>query len=92
MEGGIQAGSPRGNQHRCDSDRTEESCHDAFVNDPPCSQARFLAPRSRKSVILSEAKNLHWFASHRNCRSFASLRMTATFISMRGPQAHEHSE
>ena len=42
----------------------------------------------RKSVILSEAKNLHQFASHWNCRSFAALRMTATSIPVGGPQAH----
>jgi hypothetical protein len=42
--------------------------------------------------MLSEAKNLHLFARVRNCRSFASLRMTATSISLGGPQTHNHSE
>ena len=35
----------------------------------------FVASLSRKSVIWSEAKNLHEFASIRNRRSFASLRI-----------------
>ena len=39
----------------------------------------------RKSVILSEAKNLHWLALVLNCRSFAALRMAATFITMGRP-------
>lgn len=47
---------------------------------------------SRSLVIPSEAKNLHWFASDRNCRSFASLRMTATFMSLDAPQVHVDSE
>ena len=49
----------------------------------------FLVPAgSRKSVILSEAKNLHWFTSDRDCRSFASLRMTANFLAIAGPRSH----
>ena len=44
------------------------------------------------AVIPSEARNLHSFASDRNYRSFASLRMTAAFIPVDGPRAHVHSE
>ncbi|SPE33496.1 hypothetical protein SBA2_80011 [Acidobacteriia bacterium SbA2] len=58
----------------------------------PRGRARFLASLSRNSVILSEAKNLHEFATDRNRRSFASLRMTVTFVSMGGPQVRVHLE
>jgi len=64
------------------------------------NQSLTLETQPRPSVILSEAKNLHWFASNRNCRSFAEftlseangLRMTGTFISVGGPQVHLHSQ
>jgi hypothetical protein len=50
---------------------------------------------SRKSVILSEAKNLHCPGAHRNCRSFPfaplRVRMTPAFVFMGGPQTHDHS-
>ena len=56
-------------------------------------------PNPTFPVILSEAKNLHQFASDRKCRSFASLRMTseglrmtAPFVSIAGPQVQLQTE
>jgi nitrate reductase alpha subunit len=60
----------------CHSERSEES---AFVRPAPELQIFRCAQDDNpwRSVILSEAKNLHLFALHRNYRSFAALRMTS---------------